>query len=106
MLTVTERAATKLKELMRQEASPPAALRVRVRGGGCSGLRYELAFDGPADADHAFEQHGLPVCVDASSAAHLEGSTLDFADGLNDSGFQIANPNAATTCGCGESFGV
>ena len=74
--------------------------------GGCSGLRYELAFDEVCDADHALEQHGVAVVIDPKSATHLAGCTLDYADGLNESGFQIENPNAATTCGCGESFGV
>ena len=106
MITLTERAAAKLKALLEQEGSPAAALRLRVAAGGCSGLRYELAFDEVRDADHALEQHGVPVVVDPKSAPHLAGCTLDYADGLNESGFQIENPNAETTCGCGESFGV
>ena len=105
MITLTERAAAKLKVLLERE-SPSAALRLRVTAGGCSGFRYELAFDEVRDADHALEQHGVPIVIDAESVSHLEGCILDYADGLNESGFQIENPNAETTCGCGESFGV
>ncbi len=106
MITLTERAAAKAKALLEREGRPAAALRLRVTAGGCSGLRYELAFDEVRDADHAFEQHGVPIVIDAESVSHLQGCTLDYADGLNESGFQIENPNAKTTCGCGESFGV
>jgi len=106
MITLTERAAAKVRELLERQGRPSAALRLRVTAVGCSGLRYELAFDGPRDADRELEQHGVPVVVDPKSALHLAGCILDYADGLNQSGFQIENPNAATTCGCGESFGV
>ena len=106
MITLTERAAAKLKALLEREEGPAAALRLGVRGGGCSGFRYELTFDEVGDADHALEQHGVPIVIDAKSVSHLEGCILDYADGLNESGFQIENPNAATTCGCGESFSV
>ena len=105
MITLTERAAAKAKALLEREGRL-AALRLRVTAGGCSGLRYELAFDEVRDADHALEQHGVPIVIDAESVSHLEGCILDYADGLNESGFQIENPNAKTTCGCGESFGV
>ena len=106
MITLTERAAAKVRELLEREGSSTAALRLRVTAGGCSGLRYELAFDDARDADQHFEPHGVPVVADPKSALHLAGCILDYADGLNESGFQIENPNAATTCGCGESFGV
>ncbi len=106
MITLTVRAADRVRDLLQREGPPKAALRLRVTAGGCSGLRYELAFDEVRDADHALEQHGVAVVVDPKSATHLTGCTLDYADGLNESGFQIENPNAATTCGCGESFGV
>ncbi len=105
MITLTERAAAKAKVLLEREGRP-AALRLRVTAGGCSGLRYELAFDEVRDADHELEQHGVPIVIDAESVSHLEGCILDYADGLNESGFQIENPNAKTTCGCGVSFGV
>jgi iron-sulfur cluster assembly accessory protein len=106
MITLTERAADRVRDLLRREGRPNAALRLRVTAGGCSGLRYELAFDEVQDVDHALEQHGVAVVIDPKSAPHLADCILDYADGLNESGFQIENPNAATTCGCGESFGV
>ena len=106
MITLTERAADRVRNLLQREGRPNGALRLRVTGGGCSGLRYELAFDEVQDADHALEQHGVAVAIDPKSAPHLAGCILDYADGLNETGFQIENPNAATTCGCGESFGV
>ncbi len=106
MITLTERAADRVRDLLQREGRPNAALRLRVTAGGCSGLRYEVAFDEVRDADHALEQHGVAVVIDSRSAPHLAGCILDYADGLNESGFQIENPNAATTCGCGESFGV
>ena len=106
MITLTERAAGRLRELLEREGRPNAALRLRVTAGGCSGFRYELAFDEVRDADHELEQHGVPVVIDAKSAPHLADCILDYSDGLNESGFRIENPNAATTCGCGESFGV
>ncbi len=106
MITLTERAEEKVRALLEREGSAAAALRVRVTAGGCSGLRSDVAFDEVRDSDHALEQHGVAVVIDPKSAPHLAGCTLDYADGLNESGFQIENPNAATTCGCGESFGV
>ena len=106
MITLTESAAAKVKQLLETNATEGDALRVRVKAGGCSGLRYELAFDDARHADHELEQHGVRVLVDAESAAYLADITLDYADGLNESGFKIVNPNAKSTCGCGESFGV
>jgi len=106
-VTITETAATKALDLLRRSDSPGDALRVRVRDGGCSGMRYELAFDGEVgDDDEVSWQHGLRVLVDAKSAAFLEETTVDFVDSLNESGFKIENPGASTTCGCGESFNV
>ena len=107
MITLTQRAAAKLRELLEREERPNVALRLRVAAGGCSGLRYELAFDDAgAETDHEFEQHSVRVRIDPESARHVADSVLDYEDGLNESGFKIENPNAATTCGCGESFGV
>ena len=106
-LQLTEAAARKALELLAGSESPGDALRVRVRSGGCSGMRYELAFDGEQiDGDTELDQHGLRVVVDAESAPYLAGITVDYADGLNEAGFKIENPRAQETCGCGESFNV
>ena len=104
---LTEAAASKAKQLLANSDSPNDALRVRVKDGGCSGMRYELVFDGDlADDDTQTEHFGLRVVVDAKSALYLDGTTVDFVDSLNESGFKIENPQASTTCGCGESFNV
>ena len=106
-VAVTATAAAKAKALLAKSPSPGDALRVRVVDGGCSGMRYELVFDGEVRSDdEQSEQHGLRVLVDAESASYLEGTSVDFVDDLNDSGFRIQNPRAQTTCGCGESFNV
>jgi iron-sulfur cluster assembly protein len=105
LITLTEPAATKLKQLLESNAREGDALRLRVAGGGCSGLRYELQFDNQVgELDEEFEQHGVRILVDTKSALHLAGTTLDYTDGLNEAGFKIVNPNAKSTCGCGESF--
>ncbi len=107
MITLTQNAAAKVKQLLETNTRQGDALRVRVTTGGCSGLRYEFAFDGQAvDSDEEIEQWGVRLLVDAKSAAYLAGTTLDYTDGLNESGFKILNPSAKSTCGCGESFGV
>ena len=107
IVTLTEAAAVKARELLEKTESPADALRVRVIDGGCSGMRYELLFDGETgETDSVFEQHGLRVVVDGESATFLADTTIDFVDDLNESGFKIENPNASTTCGCGESFAV
>lgn len=105
MITVTENAATKVRELLDQEGEE-LALRVAVRPGGCSGFSYEMFFDGEfADDDVAAEQpNGVKVVVDATSASMLGGATLDYKDGLQQTGFSIDNPNAQRSCGCGQSF--
>ena len=107
MIALTETAAAKVKELLQTSTQEADALRVRVNAGGCSALRYELGFDSQAaDSDEEIEQRGVRLLVDAKSAAYLADITLDYADGLNESGFKILNPSAKSTCGCGESFGV
>ncbi|MEZ4218153.1 MAG: iron-sulfur cluster assembly accessory protein [Myxococcota bacterium] len=107
VVSITPAAAAKAIALLAKSPSPGDALRVRVVDGGCSGMRYELVFDGAIGAnDEQSEQHGLRVVVDRESAGHLEGTTVDFVDDLNESGFKIENPRAQTTCGCGESFNV
>ena len=107
VLELTEAAATKAKLLLAQSEFPSGALRVHVKDGGCSGMRYELLFDDEQrDDDDEFDQFGLTVRVDAESAQYLEGVKIDFSDNLNDAGFKIDNPAAETTCGCGESFAL
>jgi iron-sulfur cluster assembly protein len=107
MIALTESAAAKVRQLLETNTREGDALRVRVKAGGCSGLRYELAFDSQvADSDEEIEQRGVRLLVDAKSAAYLADITLDYLDDLNESGFKILNPSAKSTCGCGESFGV
>ena len=105
MITVTDSAATKVRELLDQEGEE-LALRVAVRPGGCSGFSYEMFFDGEiADDDVSSEQaNGVKVVVDPTSATMLTGATLDYKDGLQQTGFSIDNPNAQRSCGCGQSF--
>jgi iron-sulfur cluster assembly protein/iron-sulfur cluster insertion protein len=105
VITVTDSAAAKVKELLDQEQDESLALRVAVRPGGCSGFSYEMYFDGEvADDDTASDFGGVRVVVDQTSAQLLIGATLDYKDGLQQTGFSIDNPNAQRTCGCGQSF--
>ena len=106
MITLTDTAASKVKELLEAEGASDLALRVAVRPGGCSGFSYEMFFDGDISADDetATYLEGVKVVVDPASSQLLEGATLDYKDGLNQSGFAITNPNASRTCGCGQSF--
>ena len=105
MITLTETAASKVKELLDAEGEPELALRVAVRPGGCSGYSYEMFFDGDvATDDELAEFSGVRVIVDPSSAQLLNGATLDYKDGLQNAGFAIDNPNAQRSCGCGKSF--
>jgi iron-sulfur cluster assembly protein len=107
LVSLTEQAAVKIKDLMAEEAEGEAAvLRVAVQGGGCSGFEYALGFDrGAIDGDHEVEMHGIRVVVDPFSAPYLQGTEIDFVDGLQ-GGFAINNPNVAASCGCGHSFQV
>ncbi len=108
MITLTDSAANKVKELLAAEGADDLALRVAVRPGGCSGFSYEMFFDGDVAADDEQASFGpsaeVKVVVDAASAQLLAGATLDYKDGLDQSGFAITNPNASRTCGCGQSF--
>lgn len=107
ILELTEAAADKAKALLASSDQSKGALRVAVRNGGCSGMRYELLFDvEQRNDDTRLEFFGLPVWVDAESATYLDGITIDFSDELNDAGFKIQNPKASETCGCGESFAL
>ena len=105
MITLTDTAATKVKDLIEAEGEPNLALRVAVRPGGCSGFSYEMFFDTDVAADdNLVDNHGVRVVVDSSSAELLQGATLDYKDGLQGAGFAIDNPNAQRSCGCGKSF--
>lgn len=105
MITLTDSAAGKVKQLIDAEGDPSLALRVAVRPGGCSGFSYEMFFDTDVtDDDLALDFSGVRVVSDPSSAQLLSGATLDYKDGLQDAGFAIDNPNASRTCGCGSSF--
>lgn len=108
MILITEKASEQLAKLRIEEGHPQDAnLRVSVQGGGCSGLMYDLNFDATiAENDEVFEDKGIKVLVDKKSLLYLLGTTLDFSDGLNGTGFQFINPNASRTCGCGESFSI
>ena len=105
MITLTDTAATKVKELLDAEGDAAMALRVAVRPGGCSGFSYEMFFDSDIATDDETAEFGAAkVVVDPASAQLLTGATLDYKDGLNQAGFAITNPNASRTCGCGNSF--
>jgi iron-sulfur cluster assembly accessory protein len=105
VITLTDTAATKVKDLIEAEGEPNLALRVAVRPGGCSGFSYEMFFDTDvADDDNLVDYSGVRVVVDPSSAELLQGATLDYKDGLQGAGFAIDNPNAQRSCGCGKSF--
>ena len=108
VVSLTETAADKIKELMAEEPQGEAeVLRVAVQGGGCSGFEYALGFDrGAQEGDSEVEMHGVTVVVDQFSAPYLQGATIDFVNGLQESGFKIENPNAVASCGCGHSFQV
>ena len=108
VVTLTEKAAEKIRGLMAAEPAGEAeVLRVAIQGGGCSGFEYALGFDrGAQTGDHELEFHGVTVVVDPFSAPYLQGSTIDFLEGLQESGFKIDNPNVVSACGCGSSFQV
>jgi iron-sulfur cluster assembly accessory protein len=105
VITLTDTASVKVKELIAQEGQDGLMLRVAVRPGGCSGFSYEMFFDTEKDSeDIVNEAFGVPVVVDPSSLQLLTGATLDYKDGLQGAGFAIDNPNAQKSCGCGQSF--
>lgn len=104
MITATDTAVTKIKELLSKEENP-LPLRIAVVGGGCSGLSYKMGWDAQVDEDIlAFDKDGVKIVVDKESMPHLTGSVIDFTDGLSGSGFKINNPNVTNSCGCGRSF--
>ena len=105
MITLTDQASGKVKELMEAEGNPELYLRVAVRPGGCSGFSYEMFFDTEIGSDDVIREFGsIKVVVDPASDQWLEGASLDYKDGLQGAGFAINNPNATRTCGCGSSF--
>jgi iron-sulfur cluster assembly accessory protein len=105
VITLSDTASNKVRELISQEGNDELMLRVAVRPGGCSGFSYEMFFDTEKESeDLTLDYDGVKVVVDPSSAQLLTGATLDFNDGLQGAGFSINNPNAQRTCGCGQSF--
>jgi iron-sulfur cluster assembly accessory protein len=104
---LTDDAATKIRELVSSRGNPDeSALRVAVRGGGCSGFQYALALDQAKDDDHVFDHNGVAVIVDKVSMQFVFGSEVDYVDGLQGAGFVVNNPNVVAACGCGSSFQV
>ncbi len=105
-ITLSDKAAAKIGELLAGQEDNAQALRVAVRGGGCSGFQYALAFDQANDDDHVFTVDGVSVVVDKVSMQFVFGSEVDYVEGLQGAGFQVNNPNVVAACGCGSSFQV
>ena len=108
MITLTDKGAEKVREFLAGQSAiaESAGLRVGVRGGGCSGFQYALAFDEQRDDDSVFEDQGIRLLVDRASLPYVKGSVIDFVDGLQGAGFKVDNPNVIAACGCGSSFRV
>ncbi|HEX3616330.1 MAG TPA: iron-sulfur cluster assembly accessory protein [Solirubrobacteraceae bacterium] len=108
MITLTDKGAQKVQEFLSSQATvaETAGLRVGVRGGGCSGFQYALAFDEQHEDDTVFEDKGIRLLVDRASLPYVHGSVIDFVDGLQGAGFKVENPNVIAACGCGSSFRV
>jgi len=105
MLTLTDKAQGKVKEILESQPEPYAGLRVQVVGGGCSGFQYHMGFEKQENAgDEVLEMTGFKVFVDRGSSMYLEGTEIDWVEALTGSGFKFNNPNVKSTCGCGESF--
>jgi len=107
-ITFSEVGATKVKDFLEQQQADlaVAGLRVGVKGGGCSGFQYQLAFDEQRDGDVIFEDHGLRILVDGPSLPYVDGSQIDYVEAMTGAGFQVVNPNVVAACGCGSSFRV
>ena len=104
-ITVTQKAADKIKEFMEQESERPEYLRVYVQGGGCSGLSYGMGFEkAPEEDDLVLEEGGIKLLVDSYSLDHIKGANVDYIESLMGSGFKINNPNVTKSCSCGHSF--
>ncbi len=108
MITLTDKGAEKVRDFLssQETVAETAGLRVGVRGGGCSGFQYALAFDEQRDGDRVFEDQGIRLLVDSPSLPYVNGSVIDFVDGLQGAGFKVENPNVVAACGCGTSFRV
>jgi iron-sulfur cluster assembly protein len=108
MITLTDKGAEKVREFLSSQnaVNETAGLRVGVRGGGCSGFQYALAFDEQRAGDSVFQDKGIRLLVDTPSLPYVEGSTIDFVDSLQGAGFKVENPNVIAACGCGSSFRV
>ena len=105
MVTLSERAASEVKGLLEQQQKPEAMLRVFVAGGGCSGFQYGMSLEEEAsEGDQTFDVSGVKVIVDPRSAMYMEGAEIDYVDSMMGGGFKIDNPQAASSCGCGQSF--
>ncbi len=106
MIQLTDKAAEKVREIRTGEGLGEQGLRVRVMGGGCSGFQYDLFFEEeePTELDQRFESHGIPLYIDMMSYQYLEGTEIDYVEGLHSAGFKFNNPQAKGTCGCGSSF--
>jgi iron-sulfur cluster assembly protein len=107
MITLTDKGAEKVQEFLSGQDNPQVTgLRVGVRGGGCSGFQYLLAFDEQRDGDTVVEEQGIRLIVDDASIPYVRGSTIDYVESLQGGGFQVNNPNVIAACGCGSSFRV
>jgi iron-sulfur cluster assembly protein len=108
MISITDKGAQKVHEFLASQQADMslAGLRVGVRGGGCSGFQYQLAFDEQRESDEIFESHGLKLLVDGESLRYVDGSVIDYEEGLQGAGFKVNNPNVVAACGCGSSFRV
>jgi iron-sulfur cluster assembly protein len=108
VVTITDKGAEKVQEFLsgQQADAVLAGLRVGVRGGGCSGFQYQLAFDEQRESDVVFESHGLKLLVDGESLRYVDGSVIDYEESLQGAGFKVSNPNVVAACGCGSSFRV
>ena len=105
MLTITESATNKIRDLLAEENNPKLKLRTFVQGGGCSGMQYGFTFDEDQNEDDfTIEENGVIILIDSASMMYLDGASIDFKEDLMGSSFTINNPNAETTCGCGISF--
>ena len=104
MITLTDSAVAQIRQLQAEKATEGQKLRILVEAGGCSGFEYGMSFDEKKDDDQLFENNGVEFLVDETSLEYLDGSVVDFDDGLTGKGFEVRNPNASSTCGCGRSF--